>query len=506
MSGQTIMMQTNTNNKKILLIWPKIPNTFWSFCYALKFVHKKASFPPLGLLTIAAMLPSEWKKRLVDMNVTKLKDSDLAWADYVFISGMIIQRDSIKKVLEQCRSFECKVVAGGPIFTTGYKDFMDDVDHFILNEAESTLPLFLNDLKQGRAQKLYTSGERPDITNTPIPLWNLINFKDYATMSIQFSRGCPFDCEFCDITIMNGRIPRTKTKNQLMSELESLYEAGWRGALFIVDDNFIGNKNKVKEVLPFVIEWSRQKRYPFAFLTEVSINLSDDTQLMKMMVDAGFTKVFVGIETPVQESLTECNKLLNKNKDLVSSVKCIQRTGLEVMGGFIVGFDNDPISIFERQINFIQKAGVVTAMVGLLSALPETKLYARLKKQGRLLEKWRGNNTECSINFIPKMNVAILKEGYKKIVKTIYSPSKYYERVITFLKETKPKPFFKHRLKLSQLGAFLLSLWTLGVVWKFRRFYWKLLLTSLFISPKAFPQAVIFSIYGYHFHKLSEEL
>ena len=475
----------------------------------LKFVRKKASFPPLGLLTVAALLPEEWEKKLVDMNVSRLRDSDLAWADYVFISGMIVQREEIKKVLERCQSFSCKVVAGGPIFTTGYRDFMQDVDHFVLNEGEVTIPLFLNDLREGRVKKLYISTQRPDISKTPAPLWNLINLRHYATMSIQYSRGCPFDCEFCDITIMNGRISRTKTKDQLLYELDSLYKYGWRGGLFIVDDNFIGNKKKVKEMMPALIDWMRKRRYPFTFLTEASINLADDPQLMEMMVEAGFNKVFIGLESPIAESLVECNKFLNIKKDLASSVKAIQNAGLEVMAGFIVGFDNDPISIFERQIDFIQKIGVVTAMVGLLGALPGTKLYRRMKRQGRLLENenWSGNNTECSMNFIPKMNMSKLEQGYKKIVKTIYSPAKYYERVLTFIKEFRPKKsIYKSRLSPNQLMAFLRSLWSLGVVWKFRKFYWKLLIVSLFKYPRVFPQVVIFAIYGYHFQKLSEEL
>ena len=499
------MEQAAKNNTKVLLVYPQSPKTFWSFCHALKFVGKRSSFPPLGLLTVAALLPAEWAKKLVDMDVSKLRDKDLAWADFVFISGMIVQRDAINKILERCRSFRCKVVAGGPIFSSGYEDFIQDVDHFVLNEGEVTIPLFLEDLKHGRAKKVYTSTEKPDMKKSPVPMWSLVNLKYYATASIQFSRGCPFDCEFCDITNMNGRISRTKTKEQLLQELELLYKSGWRGGLFIVDDNFIGNKKKVKEVMPAWIEWTQKRRYPFSILTEASINLADDPQLMELMVEAGFNKVFVGLETPSIESLTECSKFTNTRKDLVSCVKAIQNAGLEVTGGFIVGFDSDPVSIFERQIEFIQKIGVVTAMVGLLGALPGTRLHRRLKRQGRLIEGWSGNNMDCSLNFIPKMDLIKLREGYKKIVKTIYSPSKYYERVITFIKEYKPKRrMFNNRLNSYQLMAFFRSLWFLGVVWKFRKLYWKLLLVSLFKYPKAFPHFIMFAIYGYHFQKLSE--
>jgi len=496
------------NTTKILLINPDIPRTFWSFYYVLKFVHKKAAFPPLGLLTVAAMLPKEWEKKLIDMNVSKLKDSDLAWADYVFIGGMIIQKESIKGILKRCRPFNCKVVAGGPVFSTGYQDFKDGVDYFVLNEGEITIPLFLKDLEEGRAKEIYTSEEKPVIHHTPIPMWDLIDMRHYATMSIQYSRGCPFDCEFCDITIMNGRIPRTKTEEQLLRELDALYVRGWRGGVFIVDDNFIGNKNKVKAIMPGLIRWMRKHRYPFSFLTEASVDLAEDKELVRLMVKAGFNKVFVGLETPEHDSLVECNKYLNKNKDLVAAVKGLQRAGLEVMAGFIVGFDSDPVHIFERQIEFIQKIGVVTAMVSLLGAMPGTRLHQRLKKQGRLIESdWKGNNTECSLNFIPIMDPVKLKQGYKRIVKTIYSPAKYYERVITFIKEFKPKGRIQHtNVHMSHLLAFARSIWILGIRWKYRYYYWKLLFSSLIRNPQAFPQAVTFAIYGYHFQKLSEEL
>ena len=419
---------------KILMVYPKYPDTFWSFKHALQFISKIAAFPPLGLLTVASLLPEKWEKRLIDMNVSDLIEDDLKWADYVFISAMVVQKKSALEVIRRCKNLGIKVVAGGPLFTTGYKEF-EDIDHFVLNEAENTLPAFLDALKKGCPQHIYTSKEWPDLKKSPSPQWELINMKKYASMCIQYSRGCPFDCEFCDIIALNGHKPRTKSKGQILDELEVLYTQGWRGGVFFVDDNFIGNKERLKkELLPSLIHWMKQKKYPFSFFTETSINLSDDEELMQLLVKAGFRKVFIGIETPNEESLTECNKYLNKNRDLVACVKIIQGNGLEVQGGFIVGFDNDPLSIFERQINFIQKSGIVTAMVGLLSALPGTKLYQRLKKEDRLLKVPSGDNTDFSINFIPKMNVETLINGYKKILNTIYSPKYYYKRVITFLK------------------------------------------------------------------------
>jgi radical SAM superfamily enzyme YgiQ (UPF0313 family) len=490
---------------KILFVYPKYPDTFWSFKHALKFISKKASFPPLGLLTVAAMLPEEWEKKLIDMNVSALTEEDLEWADYVFISAMVVQKKSAIEVIRRCKKLGIKVVAGGPLFTTGYEEF-EDIEHFVLNEAESTLPPFLDDIKNGCAQHMYTSKEWPDLGNTPRPQWDLINMKKYASMCIQYSRGCPFNCEFCDIIVLNGHKPRTKSKEQILGELEVLYAQGWRGGVFFVDDNFIGNKKRLKtEILPFLIDWMQQKKYPFSFSTEASINLSDDEELMKLMVKAGFKKVFIGIETPNEDSLTECNKYLNKNRNLIACVKKIQNIGLEVQGGFIVGFDNDPLSIFERQISFIQKSGIVTAMVGLLNAPRGTRLYNRLKKEDRLLNDSSGDNTDCSLNFIPKMNVETLINGYKKILNTIYSPKHYYKRVIIFLKGYKLKPLKrKIHFNFCYLKAFFKSIWFLGIKGKERLHYWKLISWTLLRRPRFFNLAISFAIYGFHFRKIVE--
>ncbi len=491
---------------KILMVYPQYPDTFWSFTHALRMIAKKAAFPPLGLLTVAAMLPQEWEKKLVDMNVTTLHDEDIKWADYVFISAMVVQKDSAKEVITQCQKFNARVVAGGPLFTTSYEEF-DGVDHFVLGEAEITLSPFLKDVENGCARHIYTSDERPDIRKTPIPLWPLINMKKYSSMSLQYSRGCPFDCEFCDIIILNGHRPRTKNKHQLLAELDALYRHGWRSGVFIVDDNFIGNKRKLKaETLPAVIEWMEDKKYPFALSTEASINLADDEELMQLMGKAGFNTVFVGIETPNEESLTECNKLPNKNRDLAAMVKKMQNYGLEVQGGFIVGFDSDPLSIFKSQINFIQKSGVVTAMVGLLNAPSGTRLYHRLKKENRLLKSFSGDQMDGTLNFIPKMNYETLINGYKHILNTIYSPKQYYERVKIFLKEYKPQ---KRRgvpqLQLYQIRGFLNSMWVLGVKERGRRYYWKLFISTLLKRPRSFPISISLSVYGFHFRKITEK-
>lgn len=489
---------------KILLVYPKYSESFWSFKHALKFIGLRAALPPLGLLSIAALLPEEWDKKLVDMNVRKLKDADLKRADYVMISAMSIQQQSVREVIARCQALGVKTVAGGPLFTAEPEKF-DDVDHLILDEGELTLPLFLQDLAEGRPAHLYTTPEKPSLTQTPIPLWELINLWDYATMSVQFSRGCPYDCEFCDITALFGRRPRLKTAAQVIQELEALYNHGWRGAIFIVDDNFIGNKAYLKkEILPAMISWMQKHKNPFWYITEASVNMADDEELMLLMQQAGFISVFVGIETPSEESLKECNKYHNVNRDLIASVKKIQNFGMQVTGGFIVGFDSDTPSIFERQINFIQKSGIVTAMVGLLQAPVGTKLFQRLKKEKRLLpdRDFSGNNTELALNFIPKMNVQKLTEGYQKIVTTIYEPQHYYARVQEFFKEF--KPVYKRSLsslRLCYAKALFHSLFTLGFKEKGRRYYWKHLFQTLVKYPRFLPEAVTFAIYGHHFRK-----
>ena len=495
------------HSMKALLIYPEFPDTFWSFRYALKFIHRKASSPPLGLLTIAAMLPEEWEKRLVDMNVESLHDDDLRWADLVFVSAMSVQKESVKGVIARCRAAGVTIVAGGPLFTTDYETF-GEVDHLVLNEAEITLPRFLEDFRNGAAGRLYTTDQWADIRKTTIPLWGLVNMKHYASINIQYSRGCPFNCEFCDITLLCGRTPRTKGKDQLIKELESVYASGFRGQVFFVDDNFIGNKKKLKEeVLPAIIEWMEMRRHPFSFNTQASIELSDHKDLMEMMVRAGFDVVFIGIETPHEQSLAECSKFQNKNRDLLASVRNIQKSGLEVQGGFIVGFDNDPLTIFDTQIRFIQASGVVTAMVGILIALPGTKLYKRLKKEQRLLKETSGNNTDFATNFIPRMDYHLLINGYKKVLSTLYSPRHYYERVRTFLREYVPQKEKKmpFRFRPNYLAAFFRSLVVLGIVGKERFHYWRLLFWTLFRRPSLFSQAVTLSIYGFHFRKVFEK-
>jgi radical SAM superfamily enzyme YgiQ (UPF0313 family) len=487
---------------KILLVYPEFPDTFWSFKHALKFVHKKAGAPPLGLLTVAAMLPAEWEKRLVDLNVTSLTPKDLAWADYVFVSAMIVQRDSARELIARCKKAGVKVVAGGPLFTMEYEQF-PEVDYFVLNEAELTLPPFLADLAAGCAQPVYTTTEFPDIRQTPAPLWQLAKLKFYDSVSIQFSRGCPFSCDFCNVTSLLGHRPRTKTAAQLIAELDGLYALGWRKSIFFVDDNFIGNKKQIKsEVLPALIEW-RKDKVGMPFNTEASINLADDPELLSLMTRAGFDTVFVGIETPNEGSLAECSKTQNKGRDLVESVKRLQRAGLQVQGGFIVGFDNDPPTIFQQQIDFIQKSGIVTAMVGILQAPPGTRLHERMKQAGRLVNEMSGDNVDGSTNIIPKMGLEPLKEGYRNILAQIYAPSFYYERVVTFLREYQP-PRIRIHLDLQYFLALWRSIYRLGIRGVERVRYWRLFFWTLFWRPRLFPLAITLAIMGYHFRQVAE--
>jgi radical SAM superfamily enzyme YgiQ (UPF0313 family) len=487
---------------KILLVYPESPKTFWSFSYALKFISKKSSFPPLGLITIAAMLPGTWEKRLVDMNTVALKDKDIKWADYVFISAMIIQKESAREVIDRCRILGVKTVAGGPLFTCEPSEF-ENVDHLLLYEGELTFPEFLGDLEAGRPKHIYTADGWADLSQTPVPLWKLVDIRKYATLNIQYSRGCPFNCDFCNVTTLFGHTPRTKSADQVLRELDAIYALGWKGGVFFVDDNFIGNKKKLKEdILPAIINWMEERKYPFSFLTEASINLADDEELMQLMAIAGFNAVFVGVETVDESSLIECNKVQNKNRNMVECVKKMQHYGLQVQGGFIVGFDSDNPSIFKRMIEFIQESGIVTAMVGLLNAPKGTQLYQRLMEEGRISSSFNGNNTDMSMNFIPKMNPNVLFNGYNQIVSTIYSPEQYYKRIMNFLKEYQPVKFGGMQFGINEIGALLKAIIQLGVIGRERWHYWRLFFWSAFRKPKVFPLAITLSIYGYHFRKI----
>jgi radical SAM superfamily enzyme YgiQ (UPF0313 family) len=487
----------------VLLIFPEYPDSFWSYKHALRFVSKKAALPPLGLITVSAMLPGTWQKKLVDMNVTALSSGDIQWADYVFISAMYIQKESVNKIIEECLMHKVKIVAGGPLFTQD-SDNYPQIDHLILNEAEITLPFFLKDLESGRFPKrIYKTDDYADMRLTPVPDYHLLSRKDYASMTIQVSRGCPFSCDFCEITALLGHKVRIKSPDQIINELEMLYNLNWRGAVVIADDNFIGNKNEIKNnLLPAMKKWMQMHKYPFTFDIESSINLADDENLMSLMVETGFTSAFVGIETPDEQSLMDCNKNQNNNRNLLESVKKIQNAGIQVSGGFIVGFDSDTPTVFQKQIDFIQQSGIVSAMVGLLNAPKNTKLYKRLEAENRLTVEATGNNTDYSMNFIPKMNFYELINGYKNILHNIYTTKPYYQRIRRLLLNYNPGNNKPAQITFIALIAFLKSILIIGVLNKGRRNYWRFMLWTLFRRPSMMVDAVTFSIYGYHYRKV----
>ncbi len=491
----------------ILLISPLYPDTYWSFKHALKFISKKAANPPLGLLTIASMLPRDWNKKLVDLNVDTLCDEDITCSDLVFISAMSIQSESALQVIERCRNLKAITIGGGPLFSSDPDRYKDLMEHMVLDEAEITLPRFLKDFRNGFPDRIYRTKEHPELSSSPIPDYSLIDISKYAQLSLQFSRGCPYDCEFCEITAMLGHRFRTKSTEQILDELTNIYHTGYRGNVFFVDDNFIGNRNRLKnDLLPAIINWSKERKHPFIYTTEASINLADDQELMQLMVRAGFVKVFVGIETPDDASLEECNKKHNRDRNLVESVNQIQSNGMEVTAGFIVGFDNDSPGIFQRQIDFIQNSGIITAMVGLLNAPVNTRLHKRMLEEGRLLDGYSGDNTDYSMNFIPKMKKELLQEGYQNIVKTIYSSKQYTDRVISFLKMYQPKVKKHSKITAGKLMALLRSVIYLGILNHSRIWYWKLFFWSLFNRPATFSLAITYSIYGYHFRKVFRDV
>jgi radical SAM superfamily enzyme YgiQ (UPF0313 family) len=483
----------------VLMIYPKYPDTYWSFKHALKFISKKAAVPPMGLITVSAMLPENWQKKLVDMNIEKLEDKDLEWADYIFLSGMYVQKDSVNEILDRCQNYPAKIIAGGPLFTQDHENY-PQIDHFILNEAEITLTEFLKDWQTGSLNRIYRTNEYANLSLTPVPDYHLLKINDYAFMNMQVSRGCPFNCDFCEITALLGHKVRMKSSKQVLEELDTLYKLNWRGPVAVVDDNFIGNKKVIKNsILPDMITWMETHKHPFKFNAQTSINLADDSQLLQMMRNAGFTSTFIGIETPVEESLQSCHKVQNENRDLLENVKQIQKAGLQVSGGFIVGFDSDTETVFQRQVDFIQKSGIVSAMVGLLNAPKNTQLYRQMEMENRLTVDATGSNTDFTMNFVPKMNHRELLEGYQYIINSIYKEKPYYKRIKELLKNYKPVNVGNNKIDLNQLKAFTKAIFVLGLVNKGRFEYWKFMAWTLLKKPKLFVDAITMAVYGYHF-------
>ena len=487
------------------MVYPQTPTTYWSFKYALPFEGKKALMPPLGLMTVASMLLHDYEVKLIDMNIAPLRREEIEAADLVFVSAMIVQRETFTQVVKLCNECGTTIVAGGPYASSAYAD-ITGVDHFVLDEAEVTLPPFLEDFEAGHPKRMYRSQIRCEMRESPPPRFDIVDVKAYDTMPLQFSRGCPFNCEFCDIIEMFGRTPRTKSDDQFVHELSRVYQTGFRGQVFIVDDNFVGNRRRVKSLLRALIGWQERHRYPFHLSTEASIDLAQDDELLELLVKAGFHMVFVGLETPDEATLRHTKKSQNVRTSLLDSVEKIQRKGIEVTGGFILGFDTDPDDIFERQIRFIHQAAIPTAMVGLLQALPNTQLFRRLQKEGRLLQRSTGNNTnDLRLDFVPRMSQEALIRGYKRVISKLYSPRQYFERCL-LLRSRLPAKRPGWRIPFGvALKAFLLSLARQSFS-SYGHHYLKYLLASLRFGPRHFVNAVSFAINGYHFMRMTDEI
>jgi radical SAM superfamily enzyme YgiQ (UPF0313 family) len=417
---------------KILLVYPEMYDSFYAFRHLASLIGKKAAFPPLGLLTVAAMLPQDWERKLIDLNVKPLTDSDIEWADMVFLSAMNVQEESVRKIIEQCKRKNATIVAGGPLFTHEHERF-DGIDHFVLNEAEITLPLFLADLRAGQAKAIYKSNEFADVSLTPLPQMDLINMKDYLYAIIQFSRGCPYLCDFCDVTTLYGRKPRTKSAERILAELDLIRKAGGVQSVLFADDNLIGNKKILKsELLPALIEWHSKTNPGLYFMTQLTINLADDDEMMRLMLEAKFRNVFIGIETPQEDSLKFSLKNQNLKRDLVSNIHKLHQAGFTVLGGFIVGFDTDKEDSFKNLINFIQESAIPIPIVNVLKAPPGTALFDRMKRENRLSRHFTFSEGET--NIIPTMGAERLKSGFLEVISGVYQPEHSYKRVKRFLK------------------------------------------------------------------------
>ena len=488
----------------MLLIHLEFPNTFWGFKSILPIIGKKSSMPSLGLLTVAALLPGDWEKRVIDLNIRSITSDDLAWATMAFVSGMTIQRASALKTIPQCKRAGLTVVAGGPLFYHDMESF-GDVDHFVLNEGEVTLPQLLEDLKAGTPKKVYRTSAFADMQETPIPAWDLEDFRQYAVIPIQYSRGCPFRCEFCDVTYFFGHGMRTKSSAQILAELDVIYNKGWRGPIFFVDDNFIGKISVVKsEILPALILW-RQGKNGIRFNTQTSINLANDPKLMEMMVAAGFDTVFIGIESLNDDVLKQVQKRQNEKRNMLEDIRRIQRAGLQVQGSFIVGFDQDTPESFDRLFHFIQEAGLVTAMVQVLQACTGTRFYERMKREGRLREETHGDGVIGTTNIATVMDAKVLTRGYAKILERLHSPENFYQRINRFFQEFPPLKY-KPYTSLDDIKTLVRVIYYIGVRGSERVYFWKLFFWLLFHRIELLPTALQLVCYGHHFKIISETL
>ena len=461
---------------KILLLYPEMPDTFYSFKHLTRVVGRKASFPPVGLLTVAAMLPEEWDLKLIDSNVNELRNEDIKWADMVFLSAMNTQANSTFGIIEKCKMLGATIVAGGPLFTHEYDRF-ESVDHFVLNEAEITLPLFLADLKSNEAKRIYKTNEFANVLETPIPKWELINLNDYAYSIVQYSRGCPYFCDFCDVTTLFGRRSRVKTAEHIIAELDAILKNGTPDVILFADDNLIGNKGLLKkDLLPKLIEWRDKHKYAPGFDTQVTINLSDDEELMQLMLEAGFRKLFIGIESLEDEALLQMNKKQNTKRNLMETINKLHLRGFIVVGGFILGLDNDTPEVFQNQIDFINESGMVLVSINLLKAPIGTELYDKMKEQGRLISNL--DFDENRSNMLHKMDTKILEYGYRKVIENVYSAESVFKRAKVFLLNKhifKVKNSLKRKISLSDIVQGIRVIYLLGIKDNNRNYFWRIL-------------------------------
>ncbi|MFQ5670156.1 MAG: B12-binding domain-containing radical SAM protein [Acidobacteriota bacterium] len=489
---------------RALLVNPQFPESYWSGRHALPFAGRHSLLPPLGLITVAALLPQDWEIRLVDTEVEALTDQHLQWADLAMITGMLVQKPSIRKILQNCRRLGIRTVVGGPYATSSPQE-LDDADHLVLGEGEETIPRFAADVAARRASRVYHEGNKPDLTCAPVPRYDLLRSGAYHQMSLQFSRGCPFLCEFCDIIVMYGRRPRTKTGPQIVSELEAIRRTGFAGDIFFVDDNFIGNKKAVRTVLPEIAAWRKQNGSRFEFYTEASINLADDLPLVDMMTEAGFTSVFIGIETPSPESLKETRKIQNLKRDMADQVHSIMRRGLDVWAGFILGFDNDGPDIFDRMIEFIHRAAIPYAMIGILGALPNTPLFKRLKQEGRLRPEFRGDQFGLT-NVITRLPAEQMVAGYRRVLESLYNPDAFFRRCRRNLARWTPVPGGARRLLVQDLRAAWRAMKTQGFLGPYRGAYWSFLQWVIRHHPAKLGRAIAQAAAGHHYITYTQEV
>ena len=468
---------------KVLMVWPRFPSSFWSLQGMMgNLIPEEAFMPPLGLLTVAALCPKEWTIRLIDRAFEDLLDEDIHWSDLVMVSAMHVQQDDVREILGRARALGKRTIIGGPYASSEPEVLLSLADHVVVGEPDECFQQIANDIETGAPRRLYTIVEKPGIHRISVPRFDLLKIKRYASMSVQFSRGCPFQCEFCDIITLYGRTPRTKSPSQTLAELEALFSLGWRKPVFIVDDNFIGNHRRALELARELEEWQKAHDYPFTFYTEASIDLAQRPALIEALVKANFFSVFVGIESPSKESLREAKKYQNLRQDPLECIRFIQKRGLWVMGGFIIGFDSDTEDIFERQVEFIERAAIPWAMIGFLQAPPTTPLYDRMRRQGRLIDDNKCTSNFKSPNFRTVLPLPVLLEGFRKTLLSIYSPSSFYDRTCRSLLHWRVSKYQRSpRYSVSyKLKVLLRSVWNQGFRSSYRKAYWRFLLQLLY--------------------------